>query len=316
MRQPTLAQVLNSERSDSGRCLEVYDLFCGAGGFSAGAAAAGCRVAFACDMDAEALKTHEVNHPDCQHLLQELPADDLPLPADGRAWHLHASPPCQKLSSASTRARSQGDKDHALELVRWFLTLALRSHASSWTLEQVASPQVLDLVESVRRSAPTRMAYDVFYFETLGVPQTRRRLIAGSPRLIGKLLRARESQPRRSVRDVLPVPRGTHVRNDRWWSKKRLKNIPGGRARYVYTKCSWTDGCWTVRGPAPTVLQSRLFWIRRNTDGTLFRDHLRVDEYASLQTFPPDYVFPERAVLAQKLIANAVPPLVAQLLLA
>ena len=73
--------------------VEVYDLFCGAGGFSTGAALAGCRIAFACDSDPVALSTHIINHPGAEHLQCTLPRDDLPLPTDGRRWHLHGSPP-------------------------------------------------------------------------------------------------------------------------------------------------------------------------------------------------------------------------------
>ena len=53
MRQPSLHELLGiadqeaEERLPEG--LEVYDLFCGAGGFSCGAVLAGYRVAFACD---------------------------------------------------------------------------------------------------------------------------------------------------------------------------------------------------------------------------------------------------------------------------
>ena len=43
--------------------MEVYDLFCGAGGFSTGAVAAGAVVAYACDHDEDALATHRANHP-------------------------------------------------------------------------------------------------------------------------------------------------------------------------------------------------------------------------------------------------------------
>ena len=101
MRQLSLRASLgcDEERSacmDNGT-IEVWDLFCGAGGFSEGARAAGCRVAFACDSNEEAIKTHRRNHPETVHRCCELPCE-LPLPTDGRLFHLHGSPPCQRFS--------------------------------------------------------------------------------------------------------------------------------------------------------------------------------------------------------------------------
>lgn len=81
--------------------VQVYDLFCGAGGFSTGAVAAGCKVAFACDHSLDALVAHARNHPDTQHAMLSLPDDEAALlaalPTSERSsergeracWHLH-----------------------------------------------------------------------------------------------------------------------------------------------------------------------------------------------------------------------------------
>ena len=53
--------------------------------------------------------------------------------------------------------------------------------------------------------------FDVFDFYHRGVPQHRRRLIAGSPEIVARLRRA--PCVHRSVCDVIAEPRGTHVRN-------------------------------------------------------------------------------------------------------
>ena len=290
-------------------------MFCGAGGFSTGAAAAGCRVSFACDADQDSLNTHALNHPETIHVCKELPVDDLPFPTDGRRWHLHGSPPCQKFSSVCTRRRAPGDTEKPLSLVEWFLNLALSCSCYSWSMEEVPSKHILNLVEALRLAHPKKVAYSVFNFDELGVPQTRRRLIAGSPHLLERLMRAREEVPRRSIRSVIPQPRGTHIRNGLKWIKKRKRHYKTKGAGYVYTKAEWTDGCQPVDGPAPTVVQGALWWIRVTRDGTVDRRRLNKAEYAALQCFPADYAFPEDWFSARKQIANAVPPPVAQLLL-
>ena len=74
--------------------LLVYDLFCGAVGFSEGARQAGHTIAFSCDSDPEAIRVHNVNHPDTRHWCCKLPQHDISFPADGTRFHLHGSPPC------------------------------------------------------------------------------------------------------------------------------------------------------------------------------------------------------------------------------
>ena len=64
--QPSLKDVLQGKTEHvvavpaqtTGTSLEVYDFFAGAGGFSEGARAAGCRVVWVCDNDPVALATH------------------------------------------------------------------------------------------------------------------------------------------------------------------------------------------------------------------------------------------------------------------
>jgi DNA (cytosine-5)-methyltransferase 1 len=314
MRQPTLEALFDTPPaacSDSGAAdaLEVYDLFCGAGGFSEGARAAGCRVAFACDSDPEALDTHARNHPQTTHVQCTLPAP-LPLPTDGRPFHLHGSPPCTKFSSINARNRVTGDKDGAVNLVEWYIATALASAATSWSMEQVASRDVLEIVEGVRTRNPTRVAYAVVNFVRLGVPQNRKRVIAGSPALVGNLLRQAEQQPRRSVRDVVAVPRGTHVRSSISWIRKRRVGT-----RWTYLAASVNDFCHSIDGPSPTLCgQTSQKWVNpRKNDGWF--NVLTPAEMAAIQTFPSTYQLPHKKSVATKQIVNAVPPLVAELML-
>src|SRR5690606_22640107 len=52
--------------------MKAIDLFAGAGGFSTGAAMAGCEVAWAANHWPEAVRWHAANHPDAEHVCQDL----------------------------------------------------------------------------------------------------------------------------------------------------------------------------------------------------------------------------------------------------
>lgn len=293
---------------------EVYDLFCGGGGFSAGARAAGARIAFACDNDAAALRWHRANHPETEHLLAELPAE-LPFPKDGRAFHVHGSPPCTRYSSCCTLVLTEEQKRQRASLVEWYLETALTCGASTWSMEQVHTGNIVQLVEAAAKRHPGRVAYGVFHFEELGVPQKRKRLIAGSPHLVARLSRAREEQPRVSVRQALPELRGPFIRNSKYWVKSRKRmNRRAGQSIYVQAKAKLTDNCYHVDGPCPTLLAGRAFcWVTPTDPPT--HAWLTTAEYARIQTFPAAYCWPESGTAALRLIGNSVPPLVAELLM-
>ena len=293
--------------------LEIYDFFSGGGGFGEGARQAGCRVAWACDSCPLALEAHAANHPGCT-LLQTtlpLPRAQWPFPTDGRPFHAHFSPPCTQFSKINTHGRSDDGLRQATNLVRWSIKTALASGATSWSLEQVCTFRVVALVEAIRKRHPTRVAYARFDLSELGVPQTRTRLLAGSPELIARLMRLRSRSNRRSVSDAIAKPRGTHVRDSRGWIEKR--HSFDGRA--VYTKAAWSDGCHLTTDPSPTVLSGReLSWVTPSAAGCPHAQ-LSTPEVAALQTFPLHYRWPRCAKRALRLIGNAFPPLVARLLM-
>lgn len=327
MRQSTLFNYESAAHPPlpSAHGLEVYDLFCGGGGFSCGAELAGCRVVFACDSNEDALKTHAANHPGATHRLQRMPCDDLPFPTDGRTFHVHGSPPCQQFSSMQkcNSPREAADLATAEALVEWFLDTALRSGASSWSMEQVASERVLQIVERVRRAHPSRVAYTVCNTFELGVPQARRRLLTGPPALIARLERRCGAHRHRGVRAALTHVHGTHLCRALTWRyrakifgsepvvrtvRNRDPNVLG------YVRATEFDGVFPVDGVAPTVTTNgQLYWASPQTSAA--RLQLGVDELAALQTFPHDYVFPSGVKLARLLIGNAVPPLLATVLL-
>jgi site-specific DNA-cytosine methylase len=277
-------------------------------------------VVFACDHSEDALATHAANHPDAEHLQAELPLprSKLPFPKDGRPFHVHGSPPCTLFSSMNTKSHGAVEARHAAtNLVRWYLKTALASGCTSWSMEQVPSKAVRAVVERFRLKHRATMDYGVFEFYDLGVPQRRKRLLAGSPALIARLKRLACHARRRSVRDVLgPEARGTHIRTSLRWEKKRLRHDrKPGESKYVYVKSpDPLHSCAPITGPAPTVVTtSALTWVTRDAET---EPALTPRELAALQCFPADYKLPETSAReAQLIVGNSVPPLVARLMM-
>jgi site-specific DNA-cytosine methylase len=137
-------------------------------------------VVLAVDSWAYALNVHRRNHPLATHVCTLLPpSEPLPLPSDGEGFHLHGSPPCTRVSNAY-QERNAEERQRALELIDWYIGFALESDADSWSMEQVATPVVLQLLESWRLRSRGRLAYAALDLQKRGVPQRRLRVIAGS----------------------------------------------------------------------------------------------------------------------------------------
>lgn len=312
MRQLTLTGALASEE------VEVVDLFCGAGGFSCGAALSGHRIVLACDDDPEVLEVHRANHPQCVHLCATLPVEELPLPQ--HKYHIHGSPPCQGLSIARTRSRGlerSEAKSMGLELVDWFLGFAISSNATSWSMEQVAAPQVLRLIEKFRLKHPKRCNYAVFEFCDFGLPQKRRRVIAGSLDVIQRLMVAREeSQPVSVAQSLSPCPamyvwnktNKSGIRHKLSKNKKFLEKV--NVINYPLT------GCFSIHGPSPTICAGvPMHWANVQNGRRILICTMKPHEMLILQGFPKDFKLPLKRRLCTKIIGNALPPIVAKYIL-
>jgi hypothetical protein len=191
---------------------------------SCGAEEAGFDVVLAVDSWEDAVEVHKTNHPNAMHLCMELPPQTpLPLPADGENWHIHGSPPCTMVSKAN-QERDESGRQHAVTLIEWYIEFAMSSSATSWSMEQVATPIVLECIEKYRnkRTPNHKFAYTVLNFNNMGVPQNRKRLIAGSPDVVARLLRIDQWQ--RCAKDVLVHPRGTHIRNYMNYMRNRVQS--------------------------------------------------------------------------------------------
>ncbi len=297
--------------------LACFDVFCGIGGFSMGASEAGHDVVFASDMDADALAAHKANHPNAVHTSLEMPRqeDELlaHLPAtgampDGTPVHLHLSPPCTNLSQAKSSRATVEDKLAAVDLTEWALNFALhRCTVSSFSFEQVAVPRVLKVCERVRRANLGRFAYVVVRGTDYGIPQRRRRVVGGSPKLVRRLL-----QRQRSFPAVMSTPRHwigaegcvePYICWPHYRTNKSLMKSARPMEPHEIRKRHITKPAYTVTTTSP------LYWI---TQEGAVGSVLSVEALARLQTFPHRTVFPKSKTLAKKFIGNALPPQLAK----
>jgi DNA (cytosine-5)-methyltransferase 1 len=307
MLQKNILEFLLDTKCNSRSCSsrpKFVDLFCGIGGASQGAAYAGYDVILAVDMCAYALAVHRRNHPNTRHMCIRLQSSvDLPLPGNDERWHLHGSPPCTFVSRAN-QERNDDRRTEATATVDWYLRFAMDSNAETWSMEQVATPVVIEVIKSLKKpNSPyrSRLAYVIVDLYNLGVPQRRRRLIAGPPSLIASLSRCRHVH--RSVSDVISHCRGTHVRNEVVWGTTKDKKS-GIKKRIYYSN---DKSCLPISGPGYCITATHtLRWATPGSGLKLIR--MTPTETALMQTFPVTYKLDKNIGRSIRGIGNALPP--------
>ncbi|MGW0865770.1 DNA cytosine methyltransferase [Streptomyces sp. NPDC002611] len=86
--------------------IDFTDLFCGLGGSTRGLTEAGMRARLVMNHDAIQVAAHRLNHPECEHLVEDIHAfDKRSLPRTRVLW---GSPICTEISPAGGRKRTRG----------------------------------------------------------------------------------------------------------------------------------------------------------------------------------------------------------------
>jgi len=276
--------------------MRVVDAYCGTGGWSAGAVAAGCAPILGIDCDHTPLQLWAANcaphggRAACATLGTDERVD---WPEAAPDLHVHLSPPCTSLSKARAGSASAASVAAALEGVRAAVQLVLERGYTSWSLENVATPAVVACVRALSELHPARVAFVVLDAADYGVPSNRTRLLASTPAVV----RALKERPVRRVSVAeafaaaeLPLP-----------------------AEFLKSNTTNRDGSAAVRSvqqPAFTVTASHpLVWCTR--DGATLRC-LTVAESALLMGFPPGWRLPQGSRVGLCAVGNAVPPPLAQ----
>jgi DNA (cytosine-5)-methyltransferase 1 len=292
--------------------LRAIDLFAGAGGFSTGAAMAGCDVVWAANHWPAAVAVHAANHPETEHACQDLQqADWTRVPEHDL---LLASPACQGHTPARGRERPHHD---AFRSTAWAVVSALECHrpelalienvpafASRWVLFPAWCAAIHALGYAV--------APHVVDCADLGVPQHRERVFVAITRSKHPI------ELRLPKADHVPASRIVRFDSGRWSPIERpgraaatLARIANGRRqhgdRFLTAFYGATKGGRSLSRPIGTIT-TRDRWAV--IDGDRMR-MLMVDEAREAMGFPADYRLPEQPRDAMHMLGNAVPPVAA-----
>ena len=317
-----------------------FDLFSGCGGAAEGAIQAGAVVPLSVDCWDDANEVHRENHPQTTVLNIELGIDPdyevRLLEGQFRLWrsrgyhiHLHCSPPCQALSQASST-----DADEGMGLVNHCLWLIDQVKPDSWSMENVVP---------MRKRLPENIKSVVLNAADFGVPQTRKRCIAGD----GWFAKPTHSKDPfnmlglpnwLSVADALPhlkeefaeffeninpkikqrtIDEPIRTITSRTYSQSRLR-MDSGRSSSKTCGIDPATGkkaggsgplSRSVDEPSYTIMSGarKLF----ANDRTVKIRSLTIEETAILQSFPSTYSFEKGRLQKSRwtMIGNAVPPL-------
>ena len=278
--------------------VRVVDLFCGGGGFSAGAVTAGGEVILAIESDPKVANAYSKNFNHSPRI-QELGGDMKELASELKELgpiHLHGSPPCIKLSQVNQTNRNS---EEGLRLVLWYLDLVEKVRPHRWSMEQVAARPLLDLLTQ------RGIHFCVVDACDFGVPQHRRRVVAGSECIVSALKSRAGKGPTVLPRDVLSLPKGCMLTNGTTNQpiKKRVNGkyvsiglrpmVAGEGARGLDTPCHTV---WSKPGAIYDSVSD--LEVRK----------LTCREMASLQGFPATFHLDQSVTLSRRVIANAIPP--------
>lgn len=330
--------------------IEAIDLFCGAGGLTAGLRAAGVRVVAGIDVDKACRYPFEANHADALFIEQDVTTvtgeQIQGLWSDGSVRLLAGCAPCQPFSSYA--------RGRAADHIKWgmleqFARLVRETMPELVTMENVPGLQkqqpFTDFVKTLQ-DCGYAVCFAVLNAAEFGVPQRRKRLVLLASRL-GPVALPQPTHPGRSnwVTVQQAVGHLPHLEHGRTCEKDAMHRAsslsplnfqrvcaskPGGTWRDwppelvavchtresgkhsggVYGRMRWD-------GPAPTMTtlcngygNGRFGHPEQNRAITL-------REAAIFQSFPQDYIFtaPGAQVATKtvaRLIGNAVPPKLAE----
>ncbi|WP_109514715.1 DNA cytosine methyltransferase [Pseudomonas ovata] len=294
----------------------AIDLFAGLGGWSTGARAAGVKVLWAANHSPAAVEWHAANHPDTQHICQDLhqaqwekvPAHDL----------LLASPCCQGHSKA--RGKASGNPQHdSSRSTAWAVVSALEFHRPQAALVENV-PEFTDWAlypawVAAVQALGYQAAPHVVDCADLGVPQHRVRLFIVLTRSRAPLmleLHKRQHVPASTFLDFNAGRWSPIVREGR--APATLLRVENGRKRFgdrfimpYYGKGSGLTGRCTER-PIGTITTLDRWALVRGDEMRM----LSASEALAAQTFPFDTLRPDNHRLTMHMAGNAVPPLAGQ----
>ena len=294
--------------------MKAIDLFAGAGGFSTGATMAGLEVVWAADHWPDAVKWHGLNHPDAEHLCQDLhQADWSQVPAHDI---MLASPCCQGHSKA--RGKAKGNPQHdASRSTAWAVVSAAEYHRPEFVVVENV-PEFLDWQlyrpwELAMNALGYTVAPHVVDAADLGAPQNRVRMFLVLTKSKAPLLLSLAKQQHKPASSFIDFNAGN------WQpikkpgrAKATLERVKAGRAahgdRFLISYYGNTKTGRSIHRPIGTIT-TRDRWAV--IDGDKMRMLSRF-ECRDAMSFPESYQLPDSHRLAVHLLGNAVCPIAAK----
>ena len=331
----------NASRPKEPRIVGV-DLFCGVGGLTHGLVSGGIHVAAGIDIDANCKFPFEANNPASflERDVGKLEARDIvPFYKDADYTLLAGCAPCQPFSTYSQSGRNR-KYESQWPLVSSFGRLVKKVKPDLVTMENV--PQLADhpvFQQFLLNLSGYKKWWQIVECSSMGIPQTRKRLVLLASRLGNAELalsqdRAQRVTVRETIASLPPIEAGKRDTKDGLHAAPSLSPLNLSRIRASRPGGTWRDwpeelqaACHrkdtgvtypSVYGrmewdrPAPTIT-TQCFGYGNGRFGHPEQDRaISLREAAMLQTFPKSYEFvppgaPIRFNKMGRLIGNAVP---------
>jgi DNA (cytosine-5)-methyltransferase 1 len=310
--------------------LRAIDLYSGVGGWSLGLHMAGIKVVASYEWSEAANETNCKNnrHPVHTVDIRALKLKDLPSDIDV----VVGSPPCTQFSY-SNRGGSGDIADGLVDIIK-FLTIVDHLKPRHWAMENV--PRVANVIEAelgpkgrLRRFAHLLKSVQVVNMEDFGLPQRRRRCIAGnfdfdllrsygmrtSSKTLGETISSFYGETVTDISYGVTINRSElcdHVMEDFLSEEEAKINKASKQEHTVYNQMPFPDSLTrsarTITATSTRISRESVV-IRDLVFPTRFR-RLTIRESASLQGFPVTYQFFGKTYNNRlKMVGNAVPPI-------
>lgn len=292
--------------------MRAVDLFAGAGGFSTGAAMAGCAVVWAANHWPEAVQVHANNHPNTAHACQDLQqADWTKVPAHDL---LLASPACQGHSRARGKERPHHDAQRS---TAWAVVSALECHRAPVAIvenvPEFVKWQLFPAWRDALRALGYSLSVNIVDAADRAVPQHRRRAFMIATRSDAPFDLRMPSREHVGAIEFVDFSAGRWSQIDKpGRSAATLSRVAAGRVvhgdRFLTAYYGNEKGGRSLSRPVGTITTRDRWAI---VDGDRMR-MLNVDECRRAMGFPDSYQLPTRQKDAMHMLGNAVCPPVAR----
>lgn len=286
--------------------MRAVDLFAGAGGFTAGAHAAGMTVVAAANHWRMAVEIHALNHPSTTHICQDLcQADFTQFPKHDV---LLASPACQGHSKARGKDRPHHD---ACRSTAWAVIACAEVHRPAFIVVENVPEFLQWALYPAWCMALERLGYalseNIVDAANHGTPQHRERVFVVGTRSKAPLVLSLPVEAPTPARHILDYSKGK-------WSPvaghaaETIKRVDAGRQqfgqRFLIAYYGNERGGRSLDKPLGTITTKDRFAL---IDGNRMR-MLSVEEARRAMGFPTSYMLPKERTHAMKMLGNAVPP--------